>query len=290
MDGTNQQATVADILDRFEREYIPTLSPRTQGDYRRHVRHLKREFGDRLPDEMKPRDFGAFLNVRRGPMQRVRQLAVLSSALTLAVSTWYMCERNVLRDVKRRKNPPRDRLITDDEFARCKAMAPKRVGLAMQLALLTGQRQGDIISFRWADIQDNALVLRQGKTGKRLAIEINPELEAVLDQCWLLPGSGSTGGDYILPTRTGKPYTSEGFRACWQRVMRQWMRLGGENFHYHDIRALAATKCETPEDARRLLGHTTIQMTMRAYRRGVEHVPALTLRGKHESPQAPEAH
>jgi len=70
-------------------------------------------------------------------------------------------------------------------------------------------------------------------------------------------------------------YTSEGFRACWQRVMRKWMRRGGENFHFHDIRALCATRCPTPEFAQRLLGHTSIAMTLRVYRRGVERVQAL---------------
>ena len=43
----------------------------------------------------------------------MRQLAVLSAALTQAVSFWYLLDRNVLRDVKRPKRPPRDRLIED---------------------------------------------------------------------------------------------------------------------------------------------------------------------------------
>lgn len=271
-------ATLATILDRFERDYIPTLAPRTQGDYRRHVRKLKELFGERIPDEMKPRDFGDFLNVKKGRMQRARTLAVMSSALTQAVSIWYMCDRNVINDVKLHKNPPRDRLITDDEFSRCKALAPKRVQLAMMLALLTGQRQGDIIRFKWTDIHDGALHTRQGKTGKRLAIGLNPELKRVLGQCWQLRGSGSTGGEYVLPTRTGKPYTSEGFRACWQRVHRAWLRAGGEPLHFHDIRALCATKCGSLEEARALLGHTTSAMTNRVYRRGEERVEALQLR------------
>lgn len=269
--------TISEILDRFESEYIPKLAPRTQGDYRRHVAHLKKVFGHWNPDEMRPKDFAEFTNVARGPMQRVRQLAVLSSALTQAVSYWFWCERNVLRDVKRRKNPPRDRLISDEEFEQLKSIAPKRVQMAMMLALLTGQRQGDIIRFKWADIRDNALMLRQGKTGKRMAIVINKELERVLDQCWLLPGSGSSGGQYVLPTRTGKPYTSEGFRACWQRVHRQWLRLGKEAAHFHDIRGMAATKCGSVEEARALLGHSDISLTYRVYRRGLERVQALKL-------------
>jgi integrase len=84
----------------------------------------------------------------------------------------------------------------------------------MQLALLTGQRQGDIIRFRWAD---------------------------------------------------------------WQRVRIKWERSGGRPLHFHDIRALAATKCPTLEMAQQLLGHSNPAMTRRVYRRGVERVKPLQL-------------
>jgi integrase len=275
--STSTCVTVNAILTKYEQESLPRLAPRTQKDYARHLRVLRREFGERVVDELRPKDFGPFLNVTEGPVQRVRQLAVLSAAFSEAVSRWYMIERNVLRDVKRPRFKPRDRLISDEEFAAIKALAPKRVQCAMMLALLTGQRQGDVIRFKWTDIRDGALHVHQQKTGKRLAIELNPELKKALGQSWQLKGSGSTGGKYVLPTRTGKPYTSEGFRSCWQRVHRQWLASGGEIAHFHDIRALAATRCATPEIAMRLLGHTTLAMTMRVYRRGIERVKALSL-------------
>lgn len=271
--------TVNTILDRFVSDSLPSRGLRTQRDYLRHIRVLRREFGQRIADELRPRDFAEFLNVTKGPIQRVRQLAVLSAAFTDAVSRWFVIESNVLRDVKRRKNKPRDRLILDEEFAAVKAIASPRLQLAMMLALLTAQRQGDIIRFRWSDIRDMELHVYQAKTRKRLAIEVSPELEAVLDQCWLLKGGGHAGSEYVLPTRFGTPYTSEGFRACWQRMMQRVDRRGllTERFTFHDIRALAATKCATPEIAMRLLGHTTLAMTMRVYRRGVERVKALSL-------------
>lgn len=269
-----QCVTVSAILDRYERDCLPKLAPRTQKDYVHHLRKLRREFGDRIADELRPRDFGPFLQVKHGQTSRVRQLAVLSSAFTEAVSSWYWIERNCLKDVKRPRSKPRDRLISATEFEGVREMAPERIGLAMQLALLTGQRQGDILRFKWTDIHSGALHVRQSKTGKRLAIELNPELKRVLGKCSKLQNRIKC--DYVLPTRMGEPYTPEGFRAAWQRVMRAWMARGNENFHFHDIRALAATKCETPEIAMRLLGHSTLAMTMRVYRRGTERVKALS--------------
>jgi integrase len=259
--------------------------PQNGQDYRRHIRHLRQRFGPLDATRLEPRDFAEFLNIRRSKIQRVRQLAVLSAAFTIAVRRWFWLKVSVLRDVERPKSKPRDRPILDEEFAACKALTPRRVEFAMQLALLTGQRQDDIIRFRWADIREasvdgltiNELHVFQSKTSKRLAIEVTPELEAVLDQCWQLKGGGHAGSEYIVPTRSGKPYTGEGFRACWQRVRVKWERSGGQPPHFHDIRALAATKCPTPEMAQQLLGHSNPAMTRRVYRRGVERVKPLQL-------------
>jgi integrase len=266
--------TVAEILFRYERDCIPDLAPRSQIDYRRHVVRLREVFGHRIVTELEPKDFGPFLQVRRGKWQRVKQLAVLSAAFTQAVSFWYWIPRNVLRDVKRPKARPRDRLVTAEEFAAVQALAPYRVQLAMDLAVMTGQRQGDLLSLKWSDIKGMEIHLEQSKTGKRLAIEVTPDLEAVLDKCWKLP----TRGRYLLsPRRGGDQFTGEGFRAMWQRNMRKYVGHGGVRFSFHDLRALAATRCASPEIAMRLLGHTNISLTLKVYRRGVERVKALGL-------------
>src|SRR5207253_5508625 len=105
----------------------PTLAPRTQKDYARHLVTLRRIYGDRIAEDLEPKDFGPFLQnggKARGRIQKVRQLAVLSAAFTQAVSFWYLIPANVLRDVKRPKQLPRDRLIEDWEFEGCKAIAP----------------------------------------------------------------------------------------------------------------------------------------------------------------------
>lgn len=118
-----------------------------------------------------------------------------------------------------------------------------------------------------------AVYLEQAKTGKRLAIEVSPELEAVLDRCWTLPKRG----EFVITRSIGGGFTSAGFRALWQRVMNKWVRLGNARFTFHDLRALCATKCPTMEAAMHLLGHSNISMTRRVYRRGIERVKPLQL-------------
>ena len=270
--------TVSHILDRYQRDCLPQLADRTARNYVRHIAYLKDWFGDRVASELKPRDFGPFIGEKtgkRGQVQRVRQLAVLSAAFTQAVSFWYVLDHNVLRDVKRPKRQPRDRLIADEEFAACRAMAPLRVQLMMDLALHLGQRQGDLLNLKWSDIKNGELHIYQSKTGKRLAIELSGQVKRVFGKCWMLPRGGMDGGEYIVTRSCGGRYTSEGFRALWQRSIGKYCRTGSARFTFHDIRAMCATKCATPEIAQRLLGHSNISMTLRIYRRGVERVKAL---------------
>jgi integrase len=270
-----EQITVNEILDRYLQDCLEELAPRTQRDYRKNIVHLRRWFGDKIAGEMRPRDFAEFLNVKRGYYNRTKMLAILSSAFTNAVSTWYLIDVNVLRNVKRRSSKPRDRLYTEEEFESLKAMAPLRVQLAMELALITGQRQGDILSLRWSQIKGGAIHMQQSKTGKRLAIGLSMELKKILGRCAALPTKGHER-THILLTTDGTPYTSDGFRACWQRTMRKWMKATGfPRATFHDLRALCATRCPDLQTAQRLLGHDNPQMTRRVYRRGVEHVAPL---------------
>jgi integrase len=273
--------TVSAILDRYEREIVPTLAPRTQKDYARHLVKLRATFGDRIAADLQPRDFGPFLHVDhplgKGKIQRVRQLAVLSAAFTQAVSFWYILERNVLRDVKRPKSRPRTRYITDSEFDAIKALAPIRIKLAMDLALITGQRQGDLLSLKWEQIVNDTVQFTQAKTGKKLAIRITAKLEAVLDRCWMLPKGGHEGNEYVLPTKRGTRYTSEGFRAGWQRVMRKCMKTGALKTRgtFHDLRAKSGSDAKSLQEAFERLGHSSIAMTRRCYDRAIRTVEAL---------------
>lgn len=44
---------------------------------------------------------------------------------------------------------------------------------------------------------------------------------------------------FVWPTRQGHPYTEQGFKAMWNRIMEDWRKLPGtERFTLHDLRGL----------------------------------------------------
>ncbi|MFI0489236.1 MAG: tyrosine-type recombinase/integrase [Yersinia sp. (in: enterobacteria)] len=71
---------------------------------------------------------------------------------------------------------------------------PPWAGLSMDLALITGQRLGDICKLKWEDIYNDKLWIIQKKTQAKLSIPLSIsidgiDLKSVLDKCNSLFGS-----------------------------------------------------------------------------------------------------
>ena len=279
-----------DCFDRYEREVVPTLAKRTQGDYHRHLQVLRKEFGDRRPDDVEPRDIGRFLDVPKGKIHRNRMVAVLSAVYSKMIGRWYVAERNPCLNVERNEAHKRTRYVTDAEYLAVYKIMPMRVQIAMDLALITGQRQGDLLSLTWEQVHDKGIDFKQGKTGKKITIpfveptEADPTpydpLKVVLARAKaMLPQVPNV---YVIRTmprkkldldgrpKGGAPYTSEGFRAIWQRGMRIALKreLIKERFTFHDLRAKAVSDSESLEDAMKRAGHQSMTMTRSVYDRG----------------------
>lgn len=274
-----------DLFDKYEAEYVPELQPRSQRDYKGILVILRKTFGHLTPQEIKPRHVADFINVKKGRIHRNRMVTILSTVYKIAMGSWCieMDLVNPCTVVKKWPTKPRERYITDEEFASIRAIACPQVQIAMDLALLTGQRQSDIVGLTWKQIKaigvarpDWRIEIDQGKTGKKLAIMISPAVETVLKRAKLMePFWPRT---HVIRTKWGKPYTPDGFRALWQRTIRKWESLNGitrDRPHFHDIRAKSISDNASLDNAYLLAGHIDIKMTRRTYDRNRRRVEPL---------------
>jgi integrase len=280
------KTTMNTLFDKYEAEYVPELEPRTQRDYKAILVMLRQVFGAMATNEVKPRHVADFINVKKGRIHRNRMVTILSTVFKIAMGSWCIDEDlvNPCTVVKRWATKPRERYVTDDEFRDFRATCPPPIQIAMDLALLTGQRQGDIVGMKWDQVKtppnraDWEIWIDQGKTGKKLAISISPAIEMVLKRARLLAPVWPR--EYVLRTNQrgdnrGTGYTMDGFRAMWQRCMRKWVAAGHENFHYHDIRAKSISDNPVLENAYLLSGHMDKKLTRRVYDRNRRRVEAL---------------
>lgn len=271
--------TMNELFTRYEAECLPEIQPRTARDYLNILSILRHHFGHLEPKEVTPRLVVNFLDVPTGRVHRNRMVTILSTVFKKAIGKWCIEDdlRNPCDGVERWPTKPRDRYVTDEEFQGMRAISCPQVQIAMDLALFTGQRQGDLVNLKWSAIKSDGprptwyLEIKQGKTGKHLGISISPSIEAVLDRAY------QTGpmGTHVLRTKWGREYTEDGFRAMWQRHCQEWERLGNERFHFHDLRAKSISDNKDLDAAYLLAGHIDIKMTRRVYDRNIRMVQPL---------------
>ena len=138
----------------------------------------------------------------------------------------------------------------------------------LQLLLLTladiGCRIDEALSLRWADIDfDNLLMTLQGKGDKQRKIPFSMELRKHLFRFHGRSGSVNT---LVFPSRAGTKWSH---RNCHRDVRRLCVRLGiiAPERLLHSFRHTMASnyirRGGSVAMLQRVLGHTTIQMTMR---------------------------
>ena len=96
-----------------------------------------------------------YLDARKSKIRANRELAMLSHMFRKAIR-WGVAEKNPCLGIERHPEKPRDRLIEDWEYLAFKSIVKPWMAAYMDLKLLTGLRQGDIISLRMDQIQEDS--------------------------------------------------------------------------------------------------------------------------------------
>lgn len=258
-------ATMADVLDRYQQLVIPHKAQRTQLDNNFQLKAIRRVFGKMDPKRIQPVHCYAFRDKLgiKSPTQANLHLALLKHVFSKAIE-WGACPVNPARDVRKLPLQPRDRYVEDWEFEVVYNVAPERVKVAMDLAVLTGLRRGDILALQRSQLREDGILVKTSKTKRKLLIEWSDELRSVVGRAKRIKPEVR---QHLIATRDGKPYTPSGFSTVWQRAMNEAMKKGlEERFSFNDLRAKSATDDELMAGFERL-GHSSPAVTQRVYRR-----------------------
>ncbi len=257
--------TIGQAIDRYCAEILPSKAERTQEDYHESISRLRPVFADVSPAALSPKHVYRYMSLRP-PVRANREKAVLSAIMSACVR-WGAVDRNLVREVQRNPEAPRDRYVTDEELDAFLNYATPMIRAYVRLRMLTGLRQGQILALKRADWDEHKVRLtvpgaKRGRTviysGEGLAEAIDGVLEL---------GGIVRSAIYILSSRYGSKYTSDGFRSIWHRCMRNYMAAGGERFTENDLRAKVASDSLDLGTASARLGHQSESTTQRVYRR-----------------------
>jgi hypothetical protein len=181
------------------------------------------------------------MSVSTGKVYRNTMLRTFSSVLSKAVRDWQWLDHNVCRNVRHHKAKHRDdrRHVSDEDFEGVLSIATVSIQQVMNLCLLTGRNQAELVRLKWSQVHEKEILFRDAITHKKVVVKITPALRAVLDDCRKRSGESAYVINTSARTKHGEPFTDDGFRALWQRTMRKWQDSGHNRFTFHDIRAKA---------------------------------------------------
>lgn len=285
--------TMAELVDRFEREHLIKRRPSTVRDYKSILTaYIRPKLGKLKVADVRHADVERLHSeiMATAPYRANRTVALLSKMFNLAVK-WELLAENPARGIERAEEQRRERFLSEAEIARLvDALAGIRErdsANAIRLLLLTGARKAEVLGARWdqfdltAGVWTKPAATTKQKREHRVplsapALALLVDMRAAADKAgdpspWLFPGEGDS------------PLTD--VKKSWARVCRaaglgRWVNSKGEavpegtpeaewqgNTRIHDLRhtyasILASRKLSLPIIGQ-LLGHTQTATTAR---------------------------
>lgn len=234
----------------------------------------------------------------RAPATAVRYMAVLSHAFNVAVKEWEWLPSSPMTKVKKPKVANgRVRYLTADELERLRAAARlsanRYLAPAIEIAVATGMRHGEMMGLRWRDVlieddDEHALILlEETKNGERRGVPLTGQgLVAfkTLRDMHRQANRGTVKADELLFPSAAKPKPDEKpkameLRSSWNTAL---TKAGIKDFRFHDLRHttasyLAMNGATAPEIAE-VLGHKDLQMVKRYSHLSKAHITGVLSR------------
>lgn len=262
--GVADGALFRTIADKYELAVIPKKAPRTQADNRVELKNLRAVFDEMPMASIRPGHVRKYLDLRgeASPVRANREKALLSHIFNWARERDLLTCPNPCAGVKKHSERAREVFVDDAAYKAVWDLAAPAVRDAMDLARLTGQRPADVLRMARTDIRDGCLEVQQGKTGKRLRIEISGELAELVERI-KARGAGlerKVSSVYLVQDENGQPVS------YWVFVKRfaEARDAAGQKWQFRDLRAKTGTEKTDAEGARaaqRLLGHASVSTT-----------------------------
>jgi len=261
-----QRTTLCDVIKRYLAEVTPSMKGASEDTIRLKA-IMRKPIAQWSMANLSTARIAAYRDerlkeVRAGTV--IRELAYLSAIINHARREWGVNVPNPVQMVRKPQSPQsRSRVLNDDEVSKL-LMALQPTGRrshwtkpAVQLALATAMRRGELLSLRWehVDLQNRTAFLSDTKNGESRTVPLSTAAVHVLAE---LPRhiSGT-----VIPV---KFFTLD---AAFKRARK---RAGLDDVRFHDLRRTAITrmaeKLPNVIELAAVSGHKSLMVLKRYYR------------------------
>jgi len=268
--------TMPRLVAQWMLEVSVTRTPKTQANDAYMSREVSKGFAEFKAGQVRPPHVMEFLKAFKAMPRtynayraHIRELMRFAEEKGLRETGTNPCD-----SLKTMRLVPRTRYVTDSELRRIKVAAcygadgqRTRSGLMIcalvDLAYLTGQRIGDLLTLRWSQVTRDGILFApakvSGSTGAKVLIEMTPKLQDLIARLRILKRAHIT--QFVITTQHGQPMTYSGAESAWKRAVK---RAGVQAVHFHDIKAKALTDVDEKRgigQAQTMGGHSTQNQT-----------------------------
>jgi integrase len=238
------EVTVATLAAMFEksREFRDKFAPSTQRSYRLYLGTLCEYLGAAPADEVTRAHATLLLDKLGDKPGAANQTIRTMSALYKWGRRRGHVTANPAKDIEyleEGEHEPWPEWLLEEALNAEDAL----VRLATNLLFYTGQRIGDVLAMRWNSIKGGRIEVSQQKTDKPLAIRLNENLSAVLDQT---PRRGFT----IIAKDNGTPYAQTTVRKALQAfASERGVKVVPHGLRKNAVNGLLLAECSAAEVA-----------------------------------------
>jgi integrase len=261
-----QRTTLGDVMARYLVEVTPTMKGATEDTIRLKA-IMRKPIALWSMANLNAARIAAYRDERLKEVSAgtvIRELAYLSAMINHSRREWGINVPNPVQMVRKPQSPQaRSRVLTDEEVSKLlKALEPTErrshwTKPAVQLALATAMRRGELLALRWEhiDLQGRSAFLPDTKNGESRTVPLSSVAVQVLAQ---LPRHIS---GVVIPV---KYFTLD---AAFKRGVR---RAGLDGVRFHDLRRTAITrmaeKLPNVIELAAVSGHKSLMVLKRYYR------------------------
>lgn len=264
--------TLGDVIDKYRVEILPLKkSEKTRKEEGKSLERLKIALGHFLPDGVTAVNLYTYMDARKSKAGRpvpiaARHEVVLLGHVYKKAKRWGAASINPVTGIELPEKAGKRPYVPMEQVDALKKLASPRMGVAIDWAVMIGQRRADLLKLKRSDVREDGIYVQQGKTDAKLLIARSPDVDALVARSDAM--SPQIPRDYLIRKGNGKPYSGDGFYQNWRRLIQKHVKAGGQHFTFHDLRSVSVNDTAA-EEARDRLGHASSETTKRHYLRGV---------------------
>jgi integrase len=277
--GANNSASLHSVIQVHKTEVLSKrrLAKKTLSTYTDYLSAIDKKVGDWNVETTTPHDVAQFLKIactgdRARQLYRQQLIELFNTAIEEGLR-----DDNPASSTRRPIAIRKRGRLTYEAFCAIRVHASTWLQNAMDLALTTIQRREDLVSLKWEADLGHVLRVEQLKTGKRLQIEISPELREILQRC-----RDNVASPYILhrlPEKSRPRHLRAETRVHHTQILPEQLTRAFESARdasaffahsqsppsFHEIRSLGIALYRDAgwpkERVQRLAGHEHLEMT-----------------------------